>query len=186
MGKSFWIFATVIIAALLIGVGRWFLVFNSRGEVATTFLTTATSTHTLLASATSTEGYLTYANQQYHFSLQYPPNLQVTTYGGGGQGLTVAFQDPSTNAGFQVFVTPYNQPQITKARFEMDEPSGVLENPTTIVIDGVSATMFYSTDARMGDTREVWFINGGLLYEVTTYKELDTWLAGIMMTWRFI
>ena len=37
-----------------------------------------------------------------------------------------------------------------------------------------------------GDTREVWFIHGGYLYEVTTYKELDIWLAGIMRTWKFI
>jgi hypothetical protein len=29
----------------------------------------------------------------------------------------------------------------------------------------------------MGDTREIWFIHGGFLYEVTTYKQLDSWLA---------
>jgi hypothetical protein len=38
---------------------------------------------------------------------------------------------------------------------------------------------------RMGDTREVWFIHGGFLYEVTTYKQLDSWLAPIMQTWQF-
>ena len=36
------------------------------------------------------------------------------------------------------------------------------------------------------DWREVWFIHGGYLYEVTTYKELDTWLGSIMQTWKFI
>ena len=40
--------------------------------------------------------------------------------------------------------------------------------------------------ATMGDTREVWFIHGGFLYEVVTYKELDDWFAGIMRTWKFI
>ena len=40
----------------------------------------------------------------------------------------------------------------------------------------------------MGNTREVWFILGGLLYEVTTYKQLDTEgnKIGIMQTWRFV
>ena len=38
----------------------------------------------------------------------------------------------------------------------------------------------------MGDAREVWFIKNGFLYEVTTYKELDAWLASIMQTWKFI
>ena len=37
-----------------------------------------------------------------------------------------------------------------------------------------------------GDWREVWFIHGGYLYEVTTYKELDTWLGSIMQTRKFI
>jgi hypothetical protein len=54
------------------------------------------------------------------------------------------------------------------------------------MIDGTQATMFYGTNAIMGDTREVWFIKGGLLYEVTTYQQLDTWLAQIMQTWQFI
>jgi len=34
----------------------------------------------------------------------------------------------------------------------------------------------------MGDTREIWFINAGLLYEVTTYKQRATWLVPIMQT----
>ena len=37
-----------------------------------------------------------------------------------------------------------------------------------------------------GDWREVWFIRRGFLYEVTTYKELNSWLANIMRTWKFI
>jgi hypothetical protein len=46
--------------------------------------------------------------------------------------------------------------------------------------------MFYGNNAIKRDTREVWFIHGGLLYEVTTYKQLDSWLAQIMQTWQFI
>jgi hypothetical protein len=46
--------------------------------------------------------------------------------------------------------------------------------------------MFYGNNAIMGDTREVWFIHSGLLYEVTTYKQLDSWLGQIMQTWTFI
>jgi hypothetical protein len=38
----------------------------------------------------------------------------------------------------------------------------------------------------MRDKREVWFIKAGHLYEVATYKALDTWLAQIVQTWQFI
>jgi hypothetical protein len=54
-----------------------------------------------------------------------------------------------------------------------------------VTIDGVSATMFYGSKSTMGDTREIWFINAGFLYEVTTYRQLDSWLAPIMQTCQF-
>lgn len=131
-------------------------------------------------------GYLLYRNQQYHFSVYYPPNLQVHTYNEQGGAFTVALQDPTTNEGFEVYVTPYSGTQITEARFKLDEPSGVMDDPTNVIIDGVQATMFYGYNSIMGDTREVWFIKGGLLYEVATFKALDAWLAQIMQTWQFI
>ena len=68
----------------------------------------------------------------------------------------------------------------------MDEPSGVFNQPTNVVIDGIQATMFYGHNGIMGDTREVWFIKNGLLYEIATYKDLDQWLGTIMQTWRFL
>jgi hypothetical protein len=58
--------------------------------------------------------------------------------------------------------------------------------PTDVIIDGTQGTMFFGNNSVMGDTREVWFIRGGFLYEVTTNKELDTWLAGVMRTWKLI
>ena len=45
--------------------------------------------------------------------------------------------------------------------------------------------MFYGSNSIMGDTREIWFISAALLYEVTTYKQLDTWLTPILQTWHF-
>ena len=45
--------------------------------------------------------------------------------------------------------------------------------------------MFYGSNSIMGDTREIWFISAALLYEVTTYKQLDTWLVPILRTWQF-
>jgi len=131
-------------------------------------------------------GYVLYRNQPYHFSFFYPPSLQVHSYNEEGGAFTVALQDPTTNEGFEVYVTPYTGTQITEAEFKLDEPSGVMQQQTDVMIDGVRATMFYGNNAIMGDTREVWFIKGGFLYEVTTYKQLDSWLAQIMQTWQFI
>jgi hypothetical protein len=38
----------------------------------------------------------------------------------------------------------------------------------------------------MGAAHEVWFMHGGFLYEVVTYKPLAPWLMQILQTWRFI
>jgi hypothetical protein len=45
--------------------------------------------------------------------------------------------------------------------------------------------MFYGSNSVMGDTREIWLIHAGLLYEVTTYKQLDSWLAPMLQTRQF-
>ena len=115
----------------------------------------------------------------------YPDDLQVREHG-EGRGTTIAFENIKTGRGFQIFVVPYKGDQISTERLKMDVPSGVIKDQTDILIDGTAATMFYSQNAAMGDTREVWFIKYGFLYEVTTYKEFDAWISSIMQTWQFL
>ena len=127
-----------------------------------------------------------YQNAAFHFSLDYPSELQVLEYKEKGEALTVTFQNPNATEGFEVYITPYTQSQVTQQRFETDEPSGVMQDPTAVVIAGVPATMFFGNNGLMGDTREVWFIHSSYLYEVATYKNLDSWLSQIMATWKFL
>ena len=178
--KNRWVVAGIGVGILILAVGIFLYV-----RIAVQDSSDQNSAAQSIPAATSTADFLLYSNAEYHFSLLYPPSMQVHQYGGGGNALTIAFQDPTTNEGFQVFIVPYDKSQITAARFNEDEPSGVMQDPTDVIVDGVRATMFYSTDTALGDTREVWFINNGFLYEVTTYKELDAWLGGIMQTWKF-
>jgi hypothetical protein len=135
---------------------------------------------------TSPQGWKEYDNSTYQFSLFYPDDLSLVDHVQPDGEHTAVFDDPAGNKGFQVFIVPYTGTQITQSRFLLDDPSGVMQDPTDVTVDGVRGTIFFSTDAIMGDTRELWFIRGGLLYEVTTYKPLDTWLANIMQTWQFI
>lgn len=126
-----------------------------------------------------------YKNLLLRFSLVYPKDLQVKEYDDGTSASTITFEEAIGDKGFQIFVVPYAEDEITKEQFLKDLPSGFIEEPIDILIDGVSATMFESKDAILGNTREIWFINHGFLYEVTTRKELGLWLVNIMQTWRF-
>ena len=118
-------------------------------------------------------------------SMLYPNDLKFKEYQGGSD-TTVVFENAKTGKGFQIFVKPYEHEQISLDQLKMDLSSGIVKDPVDISVDGVGATMFYSQNSAIGDTREVWFVKNGFLYEVTTYKELDAWLSSIMQTWKFL
>lgn len=127
-----------------------------------------------------------YRNAAFHFSIAFPATLAPREYEESGGAMSVTFEDPGAPHEFQIYATPYADTQITPARFKLDEPSGVRKDPMDVMIDGIRATMFFSANPSMGETREVWFIRDGFLYEVVTEKSNDAWLAGIMQSWKFI
>ena len=57
-----------------------------------------------------------------------------------------------------------------------------MQGPMDLSLNSALATMFFGRDPLLGDTREVWFIHGGYLFEVSTPKMLDEWLGNIMFT----
>jgi hypothetical protein len=147
---------------------------------------TAQSITTVDASGNTTPaGYLAYHNDAYHFSLVYPDNLSVAEHDQSGGDVTFTFEDDKNVQGFQIFIQPFSGTQITDAQFEADDPSGVRDDPESFTLDGASGVAFYSQDHLLGATREMWFIHGGYLYEVTTFKELSSWLDSIMQSWEF-
>lgn len=127
-----------------------------------------------------------YQNARYGFSLFYPQELTVGERDEGGGASTITFQDVAKAEGFQIFIVPYGEAKVSEARFKQDIPSGVRESLTNLTVDGATAAAFYSTNALLGATREVWFVRGGFLYEVTTLKPLDVWMDAIVQTWKFI
>jgi len=127
-----------------------------------------------------------YTNEHYGFSFEYPTELSIKEYDEGNNSQTTVFQRGDEQYGFQVFVTPYSKKEITKERILKDIPSGMVENPLEVVIgEEQRALAFLSRNTFMGDTREVWFIRGGFLYEITTYKSQDEWLASILKSLKF-
>jgi hypothetical protein len=187
-----WIISLCFFTAL---IGGFFILKNSSsGEpvdatFATTTVSLATSTGVAkLASLPSTvsDVYKEYRNKDYGFSVNYPAQIPPQEFHERGVVLTVLFQGAAGEPGFDISVEPTNETEITPERFNMDEPSDVKLDPHDTVIDGAPGITFFGFDARVGQTREIWFLHNHFLFEVTTYKELDTWLADIMKTWQFI
>ena len=131
-------------------------------------------------------GQTVYQSDHYHFSLFYPTELAQKIYDEGGGASTIVFQNPQDALGFEIFVVPYSDSQVSKARFLEDERSGVRTGVSNVTIDGVVAASFYGQNASLGDTSEIWFIRDGYLYEVAAPKSEAQWLSQIMSTWQFL
>ena len=180
-----------IVTMLLLSVGLWWFVLRPGiSPIVTVTGAAANSEVAAMMGTTSqvTASQMRYESAQYHFTVLYPSELgKVNDTPESGGGHTVVFDDGKDGGqSFQIYVTPYTGETISKERFLADEPSGVSKEQKVVLIDGVRATLFTGYNDSIGDTREVWFIRGGFLYEVVTYKELDIWLAEIMKSWKFI
>jgi len=127
-----------------------------------------------------------YQNTKYRFDLFYPKDLAAKEYDEGAGAATILFQNLQTVYGFQIFVTPFAGTQITQSRFEQDEPSGVRNGLKNVTVDGATGASFYSTNATLGETAEIWFIHGGYLFEVTAPRSEAQWLSDILVTWKWI
>lgn len=133
-------------------------------------------------------GYIKYENKKYGFSYYHSPQAVITEYDEGKGAMTVVQENLQKVRGLQIFIVPYYEKTISEERFKADIPSGVRKNAekTSIGKRGVEAVTFNSYDQFLGETREVWFIYNGYLYEVTTFRGVGDWFTPIMQTWRFL
>jgi hypothetical protein len=184
MQRAFSLSVLVIILTVIAG-GFFFLA--PQGDSASV----AAPSLTLPASAAAATreippGSREYRSEKYQFSLLYPDHLTVTETDEGGGAATITFENADAGQGFQMYILPYAEEQVSTERFSMDVPSGVRERESAVSVGDVQGSAFYSRSDAVGETFEVWFIRRGLLYETMTLAPLDSWLLGIMGSLIFI
>lgn len=131
------------------------------------------------------EGTVQYRNVERGFSLWYPKELKVKENDEGDTTYTIVFSDEVGEKSFQIFFTPYMGDTITSSRFFKDFPDGKFTEPVEVVIGDNMHALVFNSEGALGKLREVWFIHDNYLFEVTTYDNLDSWLAEIMKSWKF-
>lgn len=132
------------------------------------------------------EGVL-YTSDQYGFSFHYPKGLIYKEFNEGEGSQTIVFQKPGdAKLSFQIYITPYNASTITGERILQDIPSGnVNDLKEEQLTKDLRVATFTSKDQILGETKEIWFIDGEYLYQATTFVNLDTWLIEMISTWSF-
>ena len=137
-------------------------------------------------------GTQTYTNSVYGFSLMMPADYTATET-----------QDPDTNAdvivlqnnagdGIQIMVTPFDEDTgtgytLTADRIHKDQPDLVITDAQPVVVgpNYTGLAFLSNNDAFGGQSRAVWFVYKGNLYQINTYARLDPVLQAIFATWKF-
>ena len=143
----------------------------------------------------------TFRHESAGFSFSYPEGFTVSRLpsaeGGGGE--TIVVQDSKRQAGFQIHLEPYDDPDtgITAERLARDIPEMKVKDPQEVLIGDTSGRNQTFTGrenlistglawvAEDTGTREVWFIFGGTLYQLTAPLSNDTLLQRVLNTWSF-
>jgi hypothetical protein len=131
----------------------------------------------------------TFVHRQYGFSLVYPASMTASNFR-EGDGEMILFQDSKNGDWFQIYITPWDEEaDVSVERIKQDMPDLLIDSPQTVLLGpkqkegiGPRALIFWSRDSGLGDTREVWFVQNGNLYHITTSKKLDTMLGKVLST----
>ena len=145
-------------------------------------------------------GYALYAHTAPDFRISYPNELRVEEHKEEGSE-TILFAHPDNDRadevtdkiGFQMFMAPFEGAgPLTRERILQALPEAVIEEPVEVIVNPgappegqVAGLVFWSAHPVIGRTRELWFVRGGYLYEITTYAHLDGWLGRLMDSMRF-
>ncbi len=139
-----------------------------------------------IASYTYTETYIHPAGD---FSFMYPKGFTVTK-APSDVGETLVVQNTTNKSvGVQILITPFsgNDIDITADMIHDSLPDLAISQPQPIDIGPSRKGLAFISDnpAYNGSSREVWFVFGGHLYQISTYSYLDPVLKSIFATWKF-
>ena len=141
------------------------------------------------ASTTASETFPNvYKNTNYGFSFRYPSTLKVGESTAGDGATTILAQDVAEHIGFQVYITPFTDPDpvITAARVAESIPNLTIEEAQQAQLSGSSeGVTFLTKDPSFGESRQVWVVYKQHLYQISTYSSQDALLRKVLATWVF-
>lgn len=128
----------------------------------------------------------TYTHSVHGFSFDYPADWVIDDSFKEEGEEAVLIQNEET--GIAVFIYPFDEPgPITKKRVLKDVPDMKIENEIALKIanGSIDALGFDSNERELGPTKEVWFVYGGYLYQISGAEGSGETLYKVVSSWKF-
>ncbi len=129
-----------------------------------------------------------YHNDDYHFSFKYPSGFTVTPFSEDGHDVILVQKNPTT-IGIQIVISPFEggDVDVTVGMIHTDLPDLKIDEPQELLVGTNKKGLAFVSDNKDfgGKSREVWFVFGGHLFQISTYLEYDALLKGLFGTWNF-
>jgi len=181
----------------VIGIGLWVwthpvsnLSSDAGIDISSAFANTAPVQGSDAVSAPEATFTHNYIDKSYGFSFSYPDGYSVrSTPNADGAGNTVLVQNDSTKKGVQILITPYTDTDtnITEKKITTDIPDMKISNAQNVNVGPAGHGLAFISDngAFDGNSREVWFVYRGNLYQISTYASYDEFIKTLLSTWKF-
>ena len=161
---------------------------------ATAFFFLKKDTAPSIGSNTATTTIERYVNDVHRFSFEIPEGYSVR------EEEEMVLVESEGGDGIQVLITPIDEDIqiLTKERIQTDISDMMItdvqtveigENRTGLAFKSNNEAFACSPDEQCaegeGASREVWFVFGGMFYQISTYERLDPILKKIFASWEF-
>lgn len=124
-----------------------------------------------------------YTNSTYRFAVTMPVGFSAREL----EGAVVI--ENGAGDGIQVLITPLGEDirVLTEGRIRADIPDLAISGAQSVEVGADHTGLAFRSDneAFDGASREVWFVFGGDLYQISTYDRLDPLLRAMFSTWEF-
>jgi len=90
---------------------------------------------------------------------------------------------------FQIYITAYDEdpPTLSVERIIKDIPELQIKDSKLITVTtGLEGLSFISENESGKETREIWFVNRGFLYQISALIESELFLEETIKTWKVI
>lgn len=191
----------IIILLALVGGGIWLLIGNN-SESAIFSLRQSLKNYFSRSVKSETEQNAeaeNYEDAEYGFSFAKPSGYTIKTFA-EEIGKIILVQAPALSpsspnmggetagTGFQIYVAPLADPDlvITKEKIQTDIPDfEVTEENEIIIWDARGLSFISDNPAFGGQSFEAWFVNAGILYQISGYPEARELIEQVIKGWGF-